>query len=85
VLIVHQVEPGSTGDLHRIDYGPEVISVDGQRINSLRQLRALAERAMREQRQLRLMLRAVTDGGVAMELFHLRDLPVDTIEAYPPD
>jgi serine protease Do len=85
VLIVHQVEPGSIGDLHQIDYGPEVISVDGQRIGSLRQLRELAEQAKREQRELRLMLRAVTDGSVAMELFHVRDLPVDTIEVYPPE
>jgi S1-C subfamily serine protease len=85
VLIVHQVEPGSTGDLHRISYGLEVTSVDGQRITRLSQLRVLAETAAREQRDLRLMLRSVSDDGVAMELFRVRDLPVDTIQVYPPE
>ena len=85
VLIVHQVEPGSTGDLHQISYGLEVTSVDGQRVTSLGQLRALAEQAAQDQRELRLMLRAVTDDGVAMEVFQVRDLPIDTIEAYPPE
>ncbi|MBU6378438.1 MAG: trypsin-like peptidase domain-containing protein [Gammaproteobacteria bacterium] len=85
VLIVHQVEPGSTGDLHQISYGLEVTSVDGQRITRLSQLRVLAETAAREKRDLRLMLRSVSDDGVAMELFRVRDLPVDTIEVYPPE
>jgi hypothetical protein len=62
-----------------------VTSVDGQRVTSLSQLRALAEQAAREQRELRLMLRSVTDDGVAMEVFRVRDLPIDTIEAYPPE
>jgi S1-C subfamily serine protease len=84
VLIVHQVEPGSTGDLRRLDYGLEVISVDGEKITSMSRLKRLAEKAANERRELRLVLRSVTDDGRSEELFYLRDLPVDTIEAYPP-
>ena len=84
VLIVHQVEPGSTGDLHRIDYGLEVVSVDGERITSMERLRRIAERAAGNGRSLRLLLRSVADEASNEELFHVRDLPVDTIEAYPP-
>ena len=84
VLIVHQVEPGSTGDLHRIDYGFEVIAVNGEKITSMARLRRLAEQAAGERRELRLVLRSVSDDSTSEELFHVRDLPVDTIEAYPP-
>lgn len=83
VLIVHEVEPGSNGDLRRIDYGLEVVSVDGQTIETLGQLRALAERAQRERRELRLILRGVSEGSTAESLFYVRDLPVDTIDYYP--
>lgn len=84
VLIVHQVEPGSTGDLRRINYGLEVITVDGEKISNLSRLRRLAERAAQEQRELRFVLRSPSDDGANQELFLLRDLPVDTIESYPP-
>lgn len=84
VLIVHQVEAGSTGDLHRIDYGFEVISVDGEKIASLARLKRLAEQAAQDRRALRLVLRSTSEDSTSEELFHLRDLPVDTIETYPP-
>ena len=84
VLIVHQVEAGSTGDLHRIDYGLEVVSVDGEKIASLARLKRLAEQAANDRRALRLVLRSISEDGASEELFHLRNLPVDTIEAYPP-
>jgi hypothetical protein len=61
-----------------------VISVDGEKITSMSRLKRLAEKAANERRELRLVLRSVTDDGRSEELFYLRDLPVDTIEAYPP-
>jgi len=83
VLIVHQVEPGSSGDLHQIDYGFQVVSIDGREISTLSQLQRLAEAAQREDRALRLILRAVTEDSTAEEIFHLRELPVDSVKWYP--
>ena len=83
VLIVHQVEPGSSGDLHQINYGFQVVSIDGREILSLSQLQRLAETAQREDRALRLILRAVTDDSMAEDMFYLRELPVDSVKWYP--
>jgi S1-C subfamily serine protease len=83
VLIVHQVEPGSSGDLHQINYGFQVVSIDGREITTLSQLQRLAEAAQREDRALRLILRAVTDDSTAEDIFHLRELPVDSVRWYP--
>jgi hypothetical protein len=43
----------------------------------------LAEAAQREDRALRLILRAVTDDSTAEDIFHLRELPVDSVRWYP--
>ena len=83
VLIVHQVEPGSSGDLHQINYGFQVVSIDGREITTLSQLQRLAVAAQREDRALRLILRAVTDDSTAEDIFHLRELPVDSVRWYP--
>ena len=82
-LLVHQVEPGSTADLHEVRFGSFVVSVDGQKIRTLSQLEKLARKAEAERRELRLILRTVKDDESPPESYALRDLPVDEIGWYP--
>ena len=82
-LIVHQVEPGSTAELHEVRFGSFVVSVDGQKIRTLSQLEKIARKAEAEHRELRLVLRIVKDDESPPESYVLRDLPVDEIGWYP--
>ena len=82
-LIVHQVEPGSTAELHEVRFGSFVVSVDGQKIRTLSQLEKIARKAEAEKRELRLVLRIVKDDESPPESYVLRDLPVDEIGWYP--
>jgi S1-C subfamily serine protease len=82
-LVVHQVEPGSTADLHELHFGSQVMTVDGQRIQTLSQLEAIARRAMAAKRDLRLILRTVDSDGAPTETYWVRDLPIDEVDWYP--
>lgn len=83
ILTVHQVEPGSTADLHQVRFGSYVVSVDGQKIRTLSQLQKLAQQAQRENRELRLILRTIDGDESPEESYSLRELPIDDIGWYP--
>lgn len=83
VLLVHHVEPGSPGELRSIDYGQEVITVNGETISSLSQLAQLAERARTNRKDLRLILRTIVQDKPASTSYRVRDLPVEGIDWHP--
>jgi S1-C subfamily serine protease len=82
-LIIHHVEFGSTGALQDIDYGGEVVSVDGEAIRSLSQLEAVAQRAAAAGRPLTLILRVFDDEEVNPAFYLVRQLPAESVQRYP--
>lgn len=82
-LIIHHVEYGSTGALQDIEFGGEVVSVDGEAVRSLSRLEAIARRAATARRPLTLILRVVDSEEVNPEAYLVRELPVESIRRYP--
>jgi hypothetical protein len=82
-LLVHHIEPGSQGELRSIEYGQEVVSVNGEAISSLSQLAKLAEQARSAGQDLRLILRRMVEDEYVSETYRVRDLPVDEIAWHP--
>lgn len=83
VLLVHHIEPGSQGELRSIEYGQEVVTVNGEAISSLSQLAKVAEEARKSGQDLRLILRRMVEDEYVSETYRVRDLPVDEIAWHP--
>ena len=83
VLLVHHIEPGSQGELRSIEYGQEVVSVNGKAISSLSQLAQIAEQAQKTGQGLRLILRRMVEDDYVSASYQVRDLPVDEIAWHP--
>jgi len=83
VLLVHHIEPGSQGELRSIEYGQEVVSVNGKALSSLSQLAQIAEQAQKAGQGLRLILRRMVEDDYVSASYQVRDLPVDDIAWHP--